>query len=86
MKKYLITQKEYLILNLFVNQYNWKGIEFPSPSNNWKKFEQNNTTVAFNLLFVPYSTKQIRRAHISKYNHKRDNQIILLMITNDGNS
>ena len=59
------------------------GIEFPSHSKDWKKFEQNNKTIALNILFVPYNTKQIRPAYISKYNHERDNHVVLLMITND---
>ena len=50
-------------------------------SKNWKKFEQNNKTIALNMLFVLYNTKQIRAARISKYNNERDNQVILLMIT-----
>ena len=65
----------------FINTYNWKDIKFPSHSNDWKKFEQNNKTIALNILYLPYNTKQIRPAHISKYNYKRDNQVILLMIT-----
>ena len=65
----------------FIDQYNLKGIDFPSHSKDWKKFEQNNKTIALNILYVPYSTKQIRQAYISKYNHKRENQVILLMIT-----
>ena len=67
----------------FIDQYNWKEIEFPSHSKDWKKFEQNNKTIALNILFVPYNTKQIRPAYISKYNHKRDNQVNLLIITNN---
>ena len=35
----------------------------------WKKFEQNNKTIALNIFFVPH------------YNRKRENQVILLMIT-----
>ena len=35
----------------------------------------------YHILFVPYNTKQIGLAYKSKYNHKRDNQVILLMIT-----
>ena len=31
---------------------------------------------------MSYNTKEIRLARKSKYNHKRDNQVILLMITN----
>ena len=68
----------------FIGQYNWKGIEFPSHSKNWKKFDQNNKIIALNILFVPYNTKIIRVAYKSKYNHKRDNQVNLLIITDDG--
>ena len=64
-----------------MGQYEWKNIDFPATSKDWKKFEQDNKTIALNILFVPYNTKQISRAHISKYNYERDNQVILLMIT-----
>ena len=37
-----------------------------------------------NILFVPTNNEEIRPAYISKYNHKRKNQVILLMITDDG--
>ena len=67
----------------FIDKYNWKDIEFPSHSKDWKKIEQNNKTIALNALFVPCNTKQIRPAYISKYNHEHDNQVILLMITDD---
>ena len=65
----------------FIDNYNWKDIEFPSRWKDWKKFEQNNKTIALNILFVPYNTKEIKPAYISKYIHKRDDQVILLMIT-----
>ena len=32
---------------------------------------------------MPYNTKQLGPAYISKYNYKRDNQVILLMITDN---
>ena len=67
-------------LRTFINNYNWKDIEFPTYSKDWRKFEQNNMTIALNI-YVPYSTKQIRQAYISKYNNKRDNQVNLLIIT-----
>ena len=47
----------------------------------WKKFDQNNKTIALNILYVPYNTKQVRPVYISKYNHKRDKKVNLLMIT-----
>ena len=65
----------------FIDQYNWKEIDFPSHSKDWKKFEQNNKTIALNILFVPYNTEKIRLAYKSKHNFKRENQVILLMIT-----
>ena len=65
----------------FIGQYEWKGIDFSSYSEDWKKFEQNNKTIALNILFVTYNTKQIRLAYKSKYNYKHNNQVILLMIT-----
>ena len=68
----------------YISKYNWEGIEFPVGSKDWKKFEQNNKTIALNILFVPYNTKTIRVAYKSEYNHKCKNQVILLMIT-DGN-
>ena len=73
-------------LKPFIDNYNWKDTEFPSYSKDWKKFEQNNQTIALNILFVPYNTKQIRPAYISKYNYKRDNQVNLLMITDNNNN
>ena len=40
-------------IKLFINQYNWKDIDFPSYKKDWKKFEKNNTIIALNILFVP---------------------------------
>ena len=53
----------------------------PSHQKDWKKSELNNKAIALNTLFVLYNTEQIRLAYKSKYNFKRENQVILLMIT-----
>ena len=53
-------------LKPFVDNYNRKDIEFPSHKKDFKKTEQNNKTVALNILFVPYNTKKVRPAYISK--------------------
>ena len=52
-----------------------------SSHRNWTKFESNNESIALNILYVPDNTKEIRHVHKSKYNLKRENQVILLMIT-----
>ena len=61
----------------FIDQYDWKEIDLPTSSNSWKNFELNN----INILYVPYITKEIGHAYKSKYNVTRENQVILLMIT-----
>ena len=68
-------------LKPFINNYNWKDIEFSSHSKDWRKFECNNKAIALNILCVPYKTKEIRQAYTSKHNDKRNNQVNLLMIT-----
>ena len=50
-------------LRSFIDQYNWKGINFPSQKEDWKKFESNNKSIALNILFVPYNTEKIRLAY-----------------------
>ena len=64
----------------FIEQYNWKEIEFPSTSKDWKKFELNNE-ITLNILYVPHNTRKIHVAYNSKHNLTRENQIILIMIT-----
>ena len=72
-------------LKPFINNYNGKDNEFPSHSKDWRKFKYNNKTIALNIIYVPYETKEIRQGYISKHNDERDNQVNLLMIT-DGTS
>ena len=65
----------------YINQCNWKDIKFPSDKEDWKTFQQNNKEIALNILFVPHNKEEIWPAYISEHNHKRKNQVILLMIT-----
>ena len=47
----------------------------------WNKFEENNKTIALNILHVPQNKKEICVAYRSKYNRKCENQVVLFMIT-----
>ena len=78
-----LRKKSYRITKIkpFVEQYDWNDINFPSRSKDWKKFELNNNSIALNILYVPHNTKKIRHAYMSKYHLIRENQAILLMIT-----
>ena len=59
----------------FIDQYNWNDKDFPSTNKDWKKFELNNES-------IPHKTGKIHLAYKSKHNLTRENQVILLMITN----
>ena len=50
----------------FIDQYNGKDIDFPPTSKDWKRFEQNNESIALNVLYVPHGTKKISLAYKSK--------------------
>ena len=65
----------------FIDQYHLKDIDFPATSKDWKKFEQNNESIAINILYVPHNTRKIHIAYKSRHNLTREKQIILLMIT-----
>ena len=64
----------------FIDQYNWKDIDFPSTSKDCRKFELNNK-IALNILYLPHNTRKINVAYKSKQNLTCDKQVILLMIT-----
>ena len=71
-------------IKTFIEQYNWKEIDFPSTSKDWKKFELNNE-IALNILYVPHNTKKIQVSYKSRHNLTREKQVILLMISNEEN-
>ena len=65
----------------FIDQYNWKDIDFLTMSKDCKEFEINNE-IALNILYVPHNTKNINIAYKSKHNLTREKQAILFMISN----
>ena len=79
LKRICKKKREDHILN-FIDQYNWKDLDFPPTNKDWKKFALNNK-VALNILYIPHNTKKIQLAYRSKYNLTYNKQIIFLMIT-----
>ena len=59
--------------------------DFSSYQRDWEEFEQNNTSIALNILFVSYNSEEIKLAYKSNYN-KRKNQVILLMINDESSN
>ena len=68
----------------FVDQYNWQDIDFPAGIRDQKNFEKNNETIALNILQVSCGERNIIHVYKSKHNHKRKNQVVLLVIIDGG--
>ena len=45
--------------DFFSDYYNWDGTKFPAGKKDWKRFEENNKTIALNILFVPHNEKKL---------------------------
>ena len=60
-------------------------IDLSSHQRDWEKIEQENTSIALNVLFASYNSEKIRLAYKSNYN-KCKNQVILLMNNNEANN
>ena len=75
MKKYLKT----------IEKIERADIDLSPHQSDLEKFEQENTSIALNILFVPHNSEEIKLAYKSNYN-KRKNQVILLMISNKANN
>ena len=60
-----------------------KNLNLSSHQRHWENFEQSNTLVALNVLFVSYNSEDIKLAYKSKHNYKRTSQVILLMINEE---
>ena len=56
-----------------------------SHQRDWEEFEQNNTSIALNILLVAHDSEEIKLACKSNYN-KRKNQVILLINTDEANN
>ena len=46
-----------------------------------EKVIKNNKSILLNVLYAPYNIEEIGHLYKSKYNLNRENQVILLMIT-----
>ena len=59
--------------------------DFSLYQRDWVEFEQENTSIAVNILFVSHNSEEINVAYKSSSN-KRKNQVILLMINDEANN
>ena len=66
-------------------KFKWVDTDFLSYQREWEEFEQNNTLIALNILFVLRNSEEVKLAYKSNYN-KRKNQVILLTINDEANN
>ena len=57
--------------------------DFSSHQTDWESFEQNNESIALNVLFVSHNSEVKKFAYKSRYNNECKNHVILLMINDE---
>ena len=68
--------------NIFKNiKHEYK--DFSPQKRDWENFEQNNESVALNVLFASQNSEQIMLIYKSEHNLERDDKVRLLMINDD---
>ena len=60
-----------------------EDIDFPSHQRDWKNVEQNDESIALNVLFASQNSEEITLAYKSEHNFERENNVLLLMINDD---
>ena len=62
-------------------KYEYKG--FSLQKRDWENFEQNNESIALNVLFSSQDNEEITLIYKSEHNWERENKVLLLIITDD---
>ena len=57
--------------------------DFSSQQRDWENFEQNNESIALNVLFSSQASEEITLVYKSEHNLEQENMVLLLMINDD---
>ena len=57
--------------------------DFSSHKRDWENFEQNNESIALNVLFLSKDSEEITLLYKSEHNYNRENNALLLMINDN---
>ena len=77
-----ITKKEF---ESIFKKIKHEGKDFSSHQKDWKKFEQNNESIALNVLFASQNSEEITLVYKPEHNYNRANNALLLMTNDDDN-
>ena len=75
-----ITKKEFQ--NIF-KKIKHKDKDFSSHQRDWENSEQNNESIALNVLFASQNSEKITLVSKSQHNYNREHNVLLLMINDD---
>ena len=71
--------------NIFRNIKN-EDKDFLSQKRKWENFEQNNESIALNVLFASQNSEEITLVYKSEHNLELGNKVLLLIINDDKHS
>ena len=66
-------------------KFNRVDTDFSSYQREWEEFEQENTSIVLNTLFVSHNSEEVKLAYNSSSNRQK-NQVILLKINDEANN
>ena len=75
-----ITKKEFE--NIFKN-IKHEDKDFLLQKKDWENFEQNNQSIALNVLFSSQNSQEITLSYKSEHNLEQENKVLLLMINDN---
>ena len=56
---------------MFIDKYNWEGINYPSEKHEWIEPEKNNLAIALNALYA--EKEKAYPVYVSKHNSNGEN-------------
>ena len=75
-----VTKKEF---ENIIKKIKYEDKDFSSHQGDWENFEQNNQSIALNVLFSSQDSEEITLVYKSEHNLKQENKVLLLMINDN---
>ena len=75
-----VTKKEF---ENIIKKIKYEDKDFSSHQGDWENFEQNNESIALNVLFSSQDSEEITLVYKSEHNLKQENKVLLLMINDN---
>ena len=70
-------------MKTFLKKIKHEDKDFSSQQRDWENFEQNNESIALNVLFSSQDSEEITLVYKSENNYKWENSSLLLMVNDD---